>query len=244
MSIFDIFTPKAAPVTPAPAPANPGNIPDQPTPVTQATPATDVNGAVPVQVAPVIKDDSPMADFKTLWEDVPNDPNNPAPVAAKPLDAGELATVMAKVDFSKSITPEMMTAINAGGEGAGAAFTQAMNSVAQQTMVQNTLINEKMTAQAVAQAVAAIEAKIPGLVREQSAAAHIQDENPAFSNPAIKPVIDATRIQLMEKNPNATPQQINAQLTDFLTAMQETVNPAPVVDTLGGGQDWNKFLKQ
>lgn len=256
MGMFDMF--KTAPVqpapanpaqqpvnqAPAPAPATPGNIPDQPTSVTQATPGTEANGVVPANpAAQTQKDDSPLAQFSGLWEDKPIDPNSPAePAAHKPLDAAQLQQVMAKVDFSSAVTPETLTAISAGGEPAAAAFMQAMSAVTQQAMVQSTLINEKMTAQAVERAITATEAKIPGLVREQSAAAHIQDANPAFSNPAIKPVIDATRIKLMEKNPTFTPAQINAQLTDFLTAMSETFNPAPVADPLNGGQDWNKFL--
>ena len=253
MSFFNnIFAPKAAPVSTqpaaqvpaqqAPAPANPGNIPDQTTPVTQVTPGTEVNGAVPANpAAPTEKDDSPMAEFKSLWETVPTDPNNPEPTAPKPLDAEQLQKVMGGADFSKAVTPEMMAAIVAGGDGAATAFTTATNAMVQQAMIQSTLINDKLTKQAVDRAIQATEARIPGLVREQSSAAHIQDANPAFSNPAIKPVIDATRVKLMEKNPNATPQQINAQLTDFLTAMSETVNPGPKADPLAGGTDWNNF---
>lgn len=244
MSIFDMFKAQPAPA-PAPAanpnaPANPGNMPDQQTPVAQTTPVTEP-AANP---APAKKDDSPMAEFSQLWDTVPTDPNNPTtPVAPKPLDQAQLQAAMAKADFSKAVTPEMMTAITAGGEEAGTAFSQAMNAVVQQAMVQSTLINEKLTAQAVQNAVAATEAKIPGLVREQSAAAHIQDANPVFSNPAIKPVIDATRTKLMEKSPNATPAQINAQLNDFVTAMSETLNPAAAPAATAEQVDWNKFLQ-
>lgn len=244
MSIFDIFTPKQQPAQPAVAPATEGNIPPQTTPATQATPATDPNGVVPANPAPIEKDHSPMADFKTLWDTVPTDPNNPLePAAAKPLDPAELQTVMAKANFAKAVTPEMMAAINAGGEGAGAAFTQAMNAVVQGAMVQSTLINEQLTTKAVQAAVAAAEAKIPGLVREQSTQAHIQDANPVFSNPAIKPVIDATRTQLMQKNPNMTPAEINEQLNNFVTAMTETFNPAAPATSAEGTQDWEKFLQ-
>lgn len=246
MGIFDIFTPKQDTQQPQQPPQQtpPGAIPDQPQPITQQTPATDANGAIPVQ--PIIeqppKDDSPLADFSKLWEDVPTkdgeDPN-----AAVPLDPANLAKVMGKADFSQAVTPETMAAITAGGEGAGTAFSQAMNAVVQQAMVQSTLINEKLTAQAVDRAIAATEAKIPDLLRSQASASHLQDSNPLFSNPAVKPVIDATRSQLLQKFPNDTPAETTRKLNEYVVAMSKAFNPAAADPSAAQDMDWNLFLK-
>lgn len=249
MGIFDIFAPK--PQQPAPQqqqpqqqPTPPGNIQDQPTPVTQTTPATEVNGAIPAQV-PVVetppKDDSPLADFSKLWEDVPI-VEGEKPPEHTPLDPANLAKIMGKADFSKAVDADTLAAIVAGGEGAGTAFTTAMNSVVQQAMVQSTLINEKLTAQAVERAIAATEAKIPDLLRSQAAASHLKDSNPLFSNPAVKPVIDATRAQLLQKFPNDTPAETTQKLNDYLDAMSKAFNPAKADPSAESVIDWNLFL--
>jgi len=223
-------------------PATPGNIPDQPISPIQSGPAAAPNGVVPAgSNAAAPKDDSPLAQFSSLWETKPNEVSNLNP--AKPLDAAALSQVMAKADFSKAVTPDMLAAITAGGEGAGTAFTQAMNSVVQQAMVQATLINEQLTAKAVQNAIAATEAKIPSLVRDQSSAAFLQDSNPLFSNPAIKPVIDATRTQLMNQFPSDTPSQIAQKLNNYVQAMGEAFNPAAPPPVTPDQVDWNKFLR-
>lgn len=242
MSIFDIFTKQAAPQTPAaPSPANPGSIPDQQTPVTQQTSATSSNGVVPQQPAQK-KDDSPLAAYTEMWEAIPKPAADPS-VEYTPLDAATLQTAMSKADLAASISPEILAAIVNGGEGAGAAFTQAMNQVAQQSMVQSTLINEKLTAQAVERAIKAMEGKLPEMMRSQASSAHVADSNPLFSNPAIKPVIDATREQLQNKYPRDTPAQITAKLNDYVKAMGEAFNPAAPDPTEAAAMDWNKFLK-
>jgi hypothetical protein len=242
MSIFDIFTPKApAAPTPAPNPSQPGSIPEQQTVATQHAAGTDANGVVPQQPQ-AKKDDSPLAAHTSLWEAIPKPTADPA-TAHTPLDAATLQTAMSKADLAANIPPEIMAAIVQGGEGAGAAFTQAMNQVAQQSMVQSTLINEKLTAQAVERAISAMEAKIPEMLRSQASSAHVADSNPLFSNPAIKPVIDATRQQLQDTFPKDTPAQITDKLNNYVKAMGLAFNPAAPDPAKESAVDWNKFLK-
>jgi len=240
MSLFDMFSPKPA-AQPTPNPTQPGSIPEQQTVATQHTNGTDANGVVPQQ-APVKKDDSPLAAHTSLWEAIPKPPTDPT-TEYTPLDAATLQTAMSKADLAASIPPEIMAAIVQGGDGAGAAFTQAMNQVAQQSMVQSTLINEKLTAQAVQRAISAMEAKLPEMMRSQASSAHVADSNPLFSNPAVKPVIDATRQQLQDKFPMDTPAQITDKLNNYVKAMGLAFNPAAPDPTEAAAVDWNKFLK-
>ena len=240
MSLFDMFFPKPA-AAPAPTPSQPGSIPEQQSVTTQHTQGTDANGVVPQQPA-VKKDDSPLAAHTSLWDSIPKPATDPS-AAYTPLDAATLQTAMSKADLAANIPPEIMAAIIQGGDGAGAAFTQAMNQVAQQSMVQSTLINEKLTAQAVERAIKAMEAKLPEMMRSQASSAHVADSNPLFSNPAIKPVIDATRQQLQNKFPADTPAQITEKLNNYVKAMGEAFNPKAPDPSEAMAQDWNKFLK-
>lgn len=246
MSILDIFrTPPApavpatpavpaqqAPAAPAGTPAPPGNIPDQ------QVVATPGNGVVPVPQ----KDESPLAEFNTLWDTDPNKGDD-APAAPTPLDPEAVRKAVAKTDFSNVVTPDHLTAIAAGGEEAQAAFAQAMNAVAQQVMVQSTMVNNKLTEQAVERAIQSHTAGLPEMLRSQAASDHLKTANPLFSNPAVKPVIEATQTALLQKFPNATAAELTEMTQNYIVAMGESFAPAVVVND-GGLQetDWEAYL--
>lgn len=252
MGIFDMFIPsqpaqQAAPAQPAQQqqPATPGNIPD-PQVVDQQTAQTPANGQVPAQSASESKTtDSPLDQFADLWKNEPNtDANSGAANQAAPqLTQENLQQVMSKVDFAKSISPEQMQAVAAGGEGATAALAQMLNSVAQQTMVQSTLVNNKLMEQAIAKTKADTMASMPDLVRQHAASSHLKDTDPLFSNPAIQPVIQATQQQLLQKYPNATPQELTSMTQNFIRAMGETFNPQAPAASSPNETDWSTFLE-
>jgi hypothetical protein len=253
MGMFDIFTqPAAAPVatqsatppaTPAPVPGTPvepGNLPPN-AGVTDPNNPTIPPTTTPPVVAEPVTPELPLDQFKTLWDAVPTDPNSPSPDTPVELKAEDIQKAVANANFTQAITPEQLTAISAGGEEAQKAFGEAMNLVAQQVMVQATLVGSKITDNAVAKALEAERAKIPQMLRDQATTAHLTDTNPIFDNPAIKPIIEQTKAQLLAKNPSATPEQITQMTQDFILAMGEAFAPkAP--DITPGETDWSKFL--
>lgn len=256
MGIFDIFRstpeqqvptqqvqqPVAVPPAQQQTPPNQGNIPAAPTVV-----ADPNNPTAPVldptaPVAPVQKDESPLAEFATLWQNEPTKEGE-QPVAPPELTAESLQKVMAKADFSKAITQENLAAITAGGEGAAKALMETLTAVAQQSMVQSTLINSKLTEQAVQRERDKFSASLPELLRSQAAADHLKSTNPLFTDPAIKPVIEATQAQLLQKFPNATHAEITTMTEKFVIAMGESFAPKAVVnDNSDTGTDWDKFM--
>ena len=247
MSIFDIFTqPPAVPPTVTPAPAvaasvEPGNLPPNAGITDPNNPQIPPVVAEPV-VAEPITPELPLDQFKTLWDDVPTDPNAPTPDVPIELKAEDIQKAVANANFTQAITPEQMTAISEGGEGAQKAFAEAMNVVAQQVMVQATLVGSKITDNAVAKALEVERSKIPQMLRDQATTAHLTDTNPIFDNPAIKPIIEQTKAQLLAKNPTATPEQITQMTQDFILAMGEAFTPkAP--DLAPGETDWSKFVE-
>lgn len=251
-SIFGNNAPQqpAAPATPAvdpsqqqqqAVPPQQGNIP--------ATPAvvTDPNNPTAPVTPPATEavPENPLDSYKALWDTPPVDKDNPAPAEPQPLTAEQLQQAVSKANFSNSITPETLQAISAGGEDATTAFASAMNEVAKQVMVQATLVNNKLTEKAVADAVAKQQATIPDLLRQQAAATHAKDTNPIFNNPAIKPIVEATQSQLLQKFPNATPAELTKMTQDYITAMGSAFAPQEAVNNNSGtGEvDWDAFLK-
>lgn len=250
MGIFDVFTettPGVVNNNPAPQPAQqptpPGNIPDpNAPPVAPGDGTTPPNAAAAPTEPP--KDESPLAEFNDLWETKPNDLNTPEPTAPTQVSAEDIQKVVDTADFTSALNPEVLAAVSAGGEGAEAALQSALNAVARKVMVQSTLVNNKITEQAVAKAIEAHSAAIPGLLRKQAATDHLNTSNPLFQNPAIKPVIEATQTQLAAKFPNATAAELTEMTQNYIVAMGETFAPkAPVNDAGPAATDWEAFLQ-
>lgn len=250
MGILDIFrTPAPVVAAPQPAPDNQGGIPAEPTvavdPANPTTPVTDpAANPAPAPAADPNAVKSPLDQFTKLWENVPNkdDKSNVAPV---PLTAEQLQKVMAKIDFSSSVTPEQLAAIQTGGDEATAALPAILNAALQQSMVQTTLINNKLTEKAVADAMAKQAAALPAQLRSQRASDHLNTTNPIFSHPAVKPVMEATQAKLMVQHPNATDAELTQMTQDFILAMGQAIAPSQVVNDNGvDSTDWEKFMLQ
>jgi len=251
MGLFDLFTSapaqqqqpaqQSAQQQQPPTAAAPGNIPDQTTSATQANQATAPNGVVPAGAS-----DSPLEQFKDLWNTAHVDGKEGAAnkQQAPTITPEALQQVVSKVDFSKTLTPDMLAKVAAGGEDAQSAFAQAMNQVAQQVMIQSTLVNNKLTEQAVAAAIANQQASIPELLRTQAASDHLKTTNPLFSNPAVKPIIEATQAQLIQKFPQATPAELTKMTQDYILAMGNAFAPQTPVNSNGPQEvDWEAFLR-
>lgn len=255
MSILDkIFgtsaTPVVEPVVPAATTVGPNTITgidDQGKP-TQVTPVTDANGLIPGQPVPgeEKKDDSPLDPFKDLWETKPVDKDNP-PAEEIPLalNTEDITKALTKADFSSVITPENLTLILAGGEEAKEAFITTINEIGKQSLLQSTLVGNKLTEQMIERALERQAAQLPAQIRSQTTSSHLIDTHPIFSNPAIKPVIEATTQQLLDKFPKDTPAEITEKVNNYILAMAAEFAPKPA--SPGGVEnvnetDWSKFL--
>ena len=205
----------AQPAQPAaPTPTPPGNIP----------PTVDPSAQAPAPEAPTVPD-SPLAEFTTLWDTKPVDPNAPS-TTPTPLDATAVQQAVAKTNFSQVITADTLSAVAGGGEGAQTAFAEAMNQVAQKVMADSINVNNKLTEKAIADALASQQATMQTQVRQQNAADHLKNTNPLFNDPAVQPVIQATQAALMQQFPDATPQQLTEMTQNYITKMGDAFAPA------------------
>jgi len=240
-SFLDMFKPQPA-ATPAPATPGTGKIADV---VPQVT-AVPGQGTVPDNTASTGADTpvSPLDQFKTLWE---NDPNAKPPAGnyvPETIDPAKLQEVMGKVDLRNAITPEIQAAIAGGGDGATVALMEAMNLVAQQTLVQSTMVANKMQEQNIIKTQQAILAQLPKLLKEQNLTTAVQAVNPAYTNPAVAPVIDALKSQLATKFPDATTADLTKMTQDFVAAFGATLNPAPAAPAIPNEQDFSGWENQ
>ena len=236
MSIFDMFKSSPAQQSQQAAPQQPqGGLHGVPTVTPEPNNPTAPQSAPPMPA-------SPLAEFNNLWDTDPN--KKPTSSASnKPLNPADVQAAVSKTDFSSVLTPDLLAAIANGGEEAQKAYAQSMNLIAQKVMVDSTLVNNKLNEQLVAAARKEFQDSLPAMLRQQTSSDHLKTSNPLFSNPAIKPVIEATQAQLLQKFPNATPAEITEMTQKYVIAMGESFAPKATTNSNGAGDvDWSTFL--
>lgn len=251
MSFMDIFKPAPVPTAqpttpPVTPPPSQNQTPGAPLPGTTASPVTAANGVIPI-VPPGNSGDpgtsgSPLDTYKDIWN-TPTNPATPQPLFAN-LDPAKITAAAQRVDFSKVITPETLAKIQAGGAGATEALIVAMNQVAQASYAQSTVATTKLIEQAIARTNQDNQAALPGLVRQLSVNEGLREQNALLSHPAVQPMVGALSSQFAQKNPNATPAEIQWQVSDYVLQLSKAFAPpiTPVVEKVNPTEDWAKFF--
>ena len=150
-----------------------------------------------------------------------------------------------KIDFSKVISQDDMAAITAGGEDAVKAFASAMNKMSQSVYAQSAYASTKLIERAIADAKSGFMKDLPTHIKRQNMSDSLLTENPAFRNPAVKPIISVLQSQIATKYPDATSTEVNQMVNNYLkdlgsaftTPQQETpATNAPEEF------DWSQYL--
>jgi len=230
--------PATAPATPVPTPAEPGNIPPA-----AGTTVPPVGTAAPNGIIPEVKTpDSRLDPFKDMWEPITTEASPTGlPIA---IDKAKLAEVIGKADFSKSLNPESLAAITAGGEGAVAALVDVINTNSRQLLTQTTLATDQMVQQAFEGYNTAQTKNLPQLMKAQGLSNNLS-ENPVFNNPAVVPIIEAVKTTLAANNPNATVAQLTEMAHNYIEVMGEAFTPKPAVDpnSTAATTNWDKYMQ-
>ena len=251
MNIFQSLfgTSAAAPTPPAtPAPGAMGNAGAQ----LQGTGGgqnTAPNGMIPANVpAPAPEPaPAPLDAFKDIWNAAPAAPSQDlnAPIFDK-LDPTKLFESARQINFGQAVTPEMMQKITAGGPEAAQAFAEAMNKVAQQVYAQSALVTTKIVEQGLQTQGTRMQTQLPNLVKRDVVANGLR-ENALLQNPAIQPLVGALQEQLIRKNPNAAPGEIQQQIEAYFGQLGSAFAPKPVEaqsTQQSRDADWEKFFQQ
>ena len=244
-SIANIFGTNS---TPAPAPvANPIAAPTTviPDPTVVADPNNPNAPAVPVAtVVDPAKEPAPLDLFKDIWDDVPLKDGEKPPVKAAPLNVADVQKAVGKADFAAVLTPENLELVAAGGEEAKAAFVSSLNAVAQNAVVQSTMISNKLAEKTIKEAVQAQLKDLPKMLRDASSTDHLITNHPLLTNPAIKPMAEATKARLLEHFPDASNEKIAEMTVNFIKEAGKLVTPEVTPKPKAGEVDWDKFLTE
>lgn len=202
--------------TPAAAAANAQPAPSQP--ASAATPDANKTGAM----------DSPLGDYKDLWQPATNADGSPVVVSNQPLfnvDPAKISEAASKANFAAGLSPEL---IQQALKGDANAFMQAINQVSQQSFAQATIASTKLIEQALEKHGASQDSKLPGLVK-QSMVRDSMQTNPLYKHEATRPLLHALEQQLAVKHPNATAAEITQHAQKFIeqfAAVAQSSSPA------------------
>ena len=243
MSFIERIFGKPAPA-PAPAQAAPAASND---PTTNPPPAgtaqsqqTAPNGIVPADAS----GQSPLEKFGDLWKPVETDPNSPKPPT--PVTVEQIMEAAGKVDFAKVLSQEEWAKVAAGGNDAIAALSSVLNKSMQVAYGHSAFAATKLVEQAVSQAEDRFASKLPTLINQQSSKNALLENNPAFSNPAVAPIVDMIHQQLTNKFPAATPKEIADMAKEMMSGAAQVFNPSQksgeeANKAKAAGEDWSLY---
>jgi hypothetical protein len=185
---------------------------------------------------------SPLEPFSKLWENVEGAKSTAVDYDAPyfTTDMNSLAKQADGIDFVKNIPgfKELGTKVLAGDVDA---FAQVLNAVARGALTQSVSVGTRLSESAVKNYNKRLQQDLPEKFRGFGARSQALD-NPAFSHPAVKPIVENVRNQVMAKNPNLSAEQVNEQVVAYMEAMQSAFQPtAGKEDQSRGTTDWSMF---
>lgn len=268
MSIMDVMRGFLSPSV-APVPVAGNNTGNQPQPGLDNTQVTNPNPGNPSDPAnqtkgsdgsvgafPVVDPDkSPLDGYKDLWQ--PNK-DTKAPVSLVPsftMDMTKIQAAAGNLDFTKNLDPAIMA--NAL-KGDPAALASALNSTAQSGFAHaiaatGTIVKEALQQQSDT----FFKTVVPDMFRRERITNGVNSANPAFSDPAMLPIVRATEQQMSQKYPTASPEEITKHTQEFLSGMataiargnKQQITDVPTLDNTsiygfsGGNTDWDKWIE-
>ncbi len=180
--------------------ANPAVIANQPT-------EQSANGpAIPIL---------PLDNFKDVWDTPTVDKNAPPDPFASPLltvDPAAIADRVSKMDFMSGLPADLLTKATTGDT---AAFGQVVNTAIQKALAAQIQLSGQIVENAVTKNNDRVNSTLSKRIREVNTN-EIRSSNPVLQHPAAAPMLDTLKRQLLSKDPNATPTQIQERAEEML----------------------------
>lgn len=166
-----------------------------------------------------VKEPSPEEAFKDLWTIDPKTTPQATPLGefTYNIDPAKVQKNVSGLDFTKTITPELIAKIKAGGDDSVSAVLTAMNTVGQQVMANSMIASAKITETGLRTNGQRVEEALPRMIHQQTVSNALREDNPLFTDPSTAPVFAAIEQQFALKFPQATPQEIRAQSKEYMT---------------------------
>lgn len=212
----------------------------------------------PIQQNSEEESDDSLLKLDGLWDTDKNEdgtPKTPQPDQGylPKVDPTKFKEALSKMDFTKSITPEIQAAIQAGGDQAWPAIQQLLNSSLREVVAMNFQTASKMFESGMTTAKDRFTGDIDGRVKSVMVENSLTSSNPIMKDPAHAPMVEAIRNRYQEKYPKATPEQLTAavnrhfdDLVNKLTTAKNKANIQEVdnTDKLKTGDstaDWEEW---
>lgn len=157
---------------------------------------------------------SPNAQFQELWTIGNQQPNQQPNFQINP---EQLQKTAGQLNFAKSVNPEDLAKVAAGGEEAVNAMVNILNTVGREVFSVNAHFASNMTEAGYQNAQKAISTGLPTLVNKQLSQNELFASNAKLRDPALQPLVRAIQSQITEKYPNATPSEVNSMVNDYFT---------------------------
>lgn len=159
---------------------------------------------------------SPNDKFKELWSN-PTQPTDTAPNFK--LDAAQLGKVTGSMDFMKNVSRDDLAKIAQGGDAAVEAFGNVLNTFGREVFGASAQFSSHMTESGYQSASKVIDNGLPGAIKKQLTEQHLYQTNPKLKDPALQPLIGALQSQFSSKYPNASAQEIEGLVSEYMTTV-------------------------
>ena len=188
--------------------------------------------------------ESPVAKFDDLWKMEPTQPNQ-APNFK--IDPQQLNKVTSSMDFSRSVSRDDLAKIAQGGEEAVGALVNVLNNFGREVFSTSAQFSSHMTESGYNTAQQVLDRGLPNLVKKQFTQNELFQSNPKLREPALQPLVMAIQSQITQKYPNATPQEVNSMLSQYMDSVGKAFTKDDPEPQKGGAQsganfDFSSFL--
>lgn len=178
---------------------------------------------------------SDMESFKDLWNNEPTEgepPEDPSDLSSLfSVDQDKIKESVSKMDFTGTLSPEVLEAISSGGEDAVKAFATSLNSVAQEVFSKAMLANGSLVKQAFSKAQDKIDARTSRNYTRLKVSDELTSVNPLLKDPSVAPMVAAVQEQLQRKYPDASAADIRAQAEKYFTNFANMVKKPETPET-------------
>ena len=224
-------------------PAHAANPANQPDPNKASDPNNPEHGTNPGSANQIPTPQNPSKSPLDIYDDMFH--NKPAK-GDKPVDLTlnipdeAMDKVMENVDFSKSISPELMTKFQSGDVGAVMEVMQVMSKQAYRTAMQHgaAVANSNLNLRG-----EQLDGQIGKIVQSNlSSDAVINSDIPNIDHPAVKREVQRVAAQLREANPTATASQIAQGTKNYFQELRAAMTPEAqpsAAEQAQAAQDWS-----
>lgn len=190
---------------------------------------------------------APLAEFADLWKPVTTEGAAQDTSFLGNVDPAKVMEAASKTNFSQVLSQDALAKITQGGPEAVAAFADAMNKVAQNVYAQSAIATTKIVEQGLAKAQGKFSADLPQQIKRHTVTDNLRQDNPAFNNPAVAPLISAMEQQFTLKYPNSSASEITAMAKNYVAGVGGLFAPQQQTQTpqqkqASAGEDWSSWI--